>query len=143
MGEAKRRQELGHMLRRNTYTFTVAPGPQIQHLGPLPVDEDDERGIRHAVELYGPDTEDWEEAMVSIFEFHDLDEPPSTPTHIRCELLVERIRKGGSVFYNSLFPKELAYSLDGGQTWHDLPPQPRIEDEPGTGAPIGETPTLR
>lgn len=58
MGEAKRRRELGHMLRQNTYTFTVAPGPQVEYLGAAPVDEDDEWAVQHAVEIYGPAADD-------------------------------------------------------------------------------------
>lgn len=72
--------------------------------------------------------------MASMFEYHELDEPPTLPTHIRCDLVVERIRNGGRVFYtSSLFSEEVAYSLDSGQTWHDLSWERRsdgLEDGP-------------
>ncbi|MDL2344219.1 hypothetical protein QOL99_08645 [Deinococcus sp. MIMF12] len=142
MGEAKRRRELGHMLRENTYTFTVASGSQLKYLGAAPVDEDDEWAVQKSVEIYGSDTDDWARAMASMFEDYGLDDPPTLPTHVRCELAVARIRNGERISYRcSFFPKELAYSLDGGQTWHDLSwggsqnePEPDASPEPAPSA---------
>ena len=51
MGEAKRRRELGHLPRQNTYHFVVSEGPVIAYLGCEPVDEDDTCGVSDMVNM--------------------------------------------------------------------------------------------
>ena len=141
MGEAKRRRELGHTRRQNTYIFVVSEGPTIEYQGALPVDEDDEEGVRDVVEQFFG-RQPWAQEMAELLRDYGVADVPSTPTHVRCEMTVDRTRHGSHVFYDSPVLDERAYSLDGGQTWHALPEEPLDPEDlrlarPSSSSPLG------
>lgn len=121
VGEAKRRRELGHTRRTNVYSFILSDTLDIQYLDLLPVDRDDEDGVFYLVEKYfGGEGRTWAERIDEIFEEFGLPKPAGTPTHLECEVTVERTRHGSEVHYHRLDLWEEAYTLDNGETWHEI-----------------------
>lgn len=121
VGDAKRRRELGHLRRQNTYSFVVSEGPVIAYLGREPVDEDDASGVSDMVNgCFDNQWMTWAEQMDEMLVEHGVEHAPGLPTHVRCEMTVIRTRNGSWLYFDGPNLKEEAYSVDGGKTWHEL-----------------------
>ncbi|QLG13573.1 hypothetical protein HLB42_21795 (plasmid) [Deinococcus sp. D7000] len=121
MGDAKRRRELGHLRRQNTYRFVVSEGPVIEYLGREPVDEDDAGGVSDMVNMvFDHEWMSWAEQMDELLVDHGVERAPGLPTHVRCEMTVIRTRNGSWLYFDSPNLQEQAYSVDGGKTWYEL-----------------------
>lgn len=100
VGDAKRRRELGHLRRQNTYRFVVSEGPVIEYLGREPVDEDDAGGVSDMVNMvFDHEWMSWAEQMDELLVDHGVERAPGLPTHVRCEMTVIRTRNGSPAVF--------------------------------------------
>lgn len=135
MGEAKRRRDLGHFWRTDTYSVVLRNiqgkvGITFEDL--TPSNRHDAQAVQSLINShFGPGIdeddqpqppEEWDDITDTLYELYEDEMDYKAVSHLRCQIKIERSQHGERVFFGRTSLELETYSTDQGQTWLPVPP---------------------